>query len=131
MSGAVPDLRSNGSIPGHVARSQASGHGGLSSSGAVAGTRPVAKIGSAHDYAVKASANDAAPRKEGNFAKRLKKDSVAGFDMNKKVKVSKNFFHGKATGNFQVIGTKGWGVVPPQWYLTICTLFVTIGPSII
>lgn len=51
--------------------------------------------------------------------------------MNKKTKVSKNFFHGKATGNFQVIGTKGWGVVPPQWYLTVCTLIVTVGPSIV
>ena len=57
LSGAVPDLKSNGSIHGNHARSQASGHGGLSSSGAVAGTRPVGKIGSGHDYVVKTGNN--------------------------------------------------------------------------
>ena len=108
LSDAVSDLKSNGSIRGNVARSQASDHGGLSISVAVAVTRPVAKIGSGHDYGSKRP-SDAAAQKEGNrgdFAKRLKKDSVAGFDMNKKTKVSKNFFHGKATGNFQVIELK-------------------------
>lgn len=65
------------------------------------------------------------------FAKRLKKDSMQNVQVEKFVgsNLKPNTYRGLKIGQYRVVGN-GWFLIPRQWYLTVVTVVVTVGPAL-